>query len=145
MLQTRGANPSGGELKVDGDPESGHLPAALDSFGVEWGSKSPIPNSLGYSPISKSLVKIVGHLWKKSPTRSFAAIARVELAPIVCVEMQPRGGGCRQAWAGFGGGRNDRGRGDSAPGTISGSTRRAALMKMKEMMIREKRRSQFKI
>jgi hypothetical protein len=93
LERPRGVDP-GGEGEHGHDPESGHLAAESGSYiRGGGGSESAIPNPSGPPPISKTLAKIVGHLWKKAPTRSFMAVVRAEVTPIIRVAMQPRGGG----------------------------------------------------
>lgn len=108
-----------GERKVGGDPESRHRvrsspphPPQLAQIGSP--KPQPPPVDLGFK--IPNLAKIVGHLWRGSPTKSYASALKSSPAKIVQVKMD-RGGGDRRGYGreGAGAGRQDRG--DGRPGS----------------------------
>ena len=99
--RTCGIDREGGELKVIGDPESGHLSLLsnthqpdldpIQSGGVATSSPSN-PNFPKSTISSHNLVRFVGHLWKGGPTKSFATVVRAEPAQTIQVVMNREGG-----------------------------------------------------
>lgn len=87
---------------MSGDFESEHHPPPrVDSVQFEATALHPVPNPP--NPISKTLAKLVGHLWRGAAARSFAEVVRADPAPTVGVMQRGnRGGGGGGRRGGYG-------------------------------------------
>lgn len=121
---TRVTIQEGGEREVGGDPESGHrVPASPPHPPVSVTAQSEIQNHEDATLDQKipNLRKIAGHLWKGSPTKSYASALPITAAKIVVVMNRggDGGGGGRrglQRDGGGGGGFGRYGQGDGRDG-----------------------------